>query len=217
MDFSSIAQAMYGNIQTENPRSLFDLQEEHQPKPEQTNPNPPASTPDQGTKPPAPEVTKPSTESPAEAPAAIEDGDVIPDSPDGYELPGNPNPELATWFKGLALEQGLTRQQAFELAQQHEVMAQREAARFDQEIETLRDKTRTELERAWGPVTAANIEQAKVATRALENQLPGFSKWLGMTGMGDDPMMIRLVHLVAGRGGAGRGSLADSLYSKIGG
>lgn len=211
MGFSELAMSMYGNAPAEQSRTLSDLPEE-QSESERTEPNP-IATPDQGGQ-AAPEVAQPATESAIEAQVVIEDGEIVPDAPDGYDLPGNPDPALADWFRNLAADEGLTRGQAFNLARQHEQMAAKQAADFDAKVTAFQAETRAGLEAVWGPATNENIEAARHAARELESDLPGFSKWFGLTGMGDDPMFVRLIHLVASKAGAGRGSLADSLYSK---
>ena len=133
-----------------------------------------------------------------------------PDSADAYEVPapeGVPTDEaMVNWFRETAHEAGLTQSQAKSLAEKWNaftegVLAARQGAQAD---------ALQELRQAWGERFDGNVAKGVRMVDTLEGSVPGFKEWLDETGLGDNPMFLRVFarlgeivsedSLVAGRG-----------------
>ena len=133
-----------------------------------------------------------------------------PDSPDAYDVPapeGVPTDEaMVNWFRETAHEAGLTQSQAKSLAEKWNaftegVLAARQGARAD---------ALQELRQAWGDRFDGNVARGVRMVDSLEGSVPGFKEWLDETGLGDNPMFLRVFarlgeivsedSLVAGKG-----------------
>lgn len=168
----------------------------------------------------------------------IEDGKpVIPETPEAYELPakfeGIPDEAAAEVAKSLsqvALEAGLTKEQAgkaYAAIMAQEVKAIKDEA---EAIERKQAETKTSLQKEYGDKYAETMNTAflRCAEIAGTTGVDGatFKAWLDNTGIGDDPTFIKfavgLAKLVSSdgilqnAGPAGPRSAAEILYPNQG-
>lgn len=128
---------------------------------------------------------------------------VIPEKPDGYELPKVPeglpvDAEAMTGFKTLAHELKLTPAQVqkiiefdFQRAQKYLAADKSETEAAAQRIQQNRTAAQTELEKEWGVNKEAKMELvAKVKTRFLSEDV--IKKW-NEAGFGDDPSLLKFL------------------------
>ena len=167
----------------------------------------------------------------------IEDGKpVIPETPEAYELPakfeGIPDEasaEVAKSLSQVALEAGLTKEQAGKayaaiMAQEVQALKDETAA-----IERRQAETKASLQKEYGDkyaevMNTAFLRCAEVAGNTGVDE-GTFKAWLDSTGIGDDPMFIKfavgLAKLVSSdgimqnAGTAGPRSAAEVLYPNM--
>lgn len=112
----------------------------------------------------------------------------VPESPDGYDLPGDG--AVVDAFRSKAHEIGLSQEAATDLYQWYqEANTEAMRAQADQVEKQLRDE--------WGGKYDGNV--VTVQRFMQSNADPEFQEFLEDTGLGNDPRMIRFVHKVAAR------------------